>query len=175
MNIKIHLLVQTKEMAVVEGFMRSAGLWSEHERHVTMQEIDGTIGITETDRPGDVAKACIEAIVKQQESENSKVVFIGAQADGGCKVAIFAPGVQKLCVSDGRLMTCLFSDYLNAIGYAHETEQNMVVSSIENNKPLQHGEHHMATNGRPDNSSSVDRKQRQRQKARPQTNRPALH
>lgn len=164
MNIKMHLLVQTKEMAVVERFMRSAGLWSEHERHVTMQEVDGTIDITETDYPADVAKACIEAIVKHQESEKSKVIFIGAKLDESTRVAMFIPGVQKLCINDGRLMTCLFSDYLKAIEYSHETEQNMIVCSIENNKPLQHGEHHMATNGSPDNIPGIGRKQRQARK-----------
>lgn len=165
MNIKMHLLTQTKEMAIVERFMRRAGLWNEHERHVTMQEIDGTIDITETDYPADVAKACIEGILKHQESEKSKIVFIGAEIDGGYKLAMFVPGVQKLCVNDERLMTCLFSDYLKAIGYSHETEQNMVVSSIENNKPLQqHGEHHMATNCSPDNLPGVGRKQRQARK-----------
>jgi hypothetical protein len=163
MNIKIHLLVQTKEMAVVEGFMRSAVLWTEHEWHVTMQEIDGTIDIEKTDNPADIAKACIEAIAKQQEQDGNKVVFIGAQFDG-THTALFVPGVQKLCVNNGKLMTCLFSDYLEATGYAHETEQNMVVSSIENNKPLQHAEHHMATNGNPDNPPRIDRKPRQKRK-----------
>jgi hypothetical protein len=159
MNIKIHLLVQTKEMAVVEGFMRSAGLWSEHERHVKMQELDGSIDIEKTDNPADVAKACIEAIAKQQETGGNKVVFIGAQFNG-TRTALFVSGIQKLCVNNGRLTTCLFSDYLSATGYAHETEQNMVIYSIENNKPLQHAEHHMATNGNPDNTPRIDRKPR---------------